>query len=324
MQYINGTQTASTSAWTGVTTKLTSTTIPTGTIIYYRLNQSSTSTNVTLELKLSSDNTKTTGAKAVYLDDRRVTTHFRLGSIIPLRYDGANWIVISPYTDNNTTYTVATQSANGLLSSTDKKKLDGITESADSVSFTQTKTSGIEIGKININGTSTTLYQQDNNTTYTAESTATNIKMNGTQSAGSLATYARGDHVHPSDTSKLNKVQDTLAEGIDLNTIVNAGWYKNNSNAQVQKMKNTPWQTAPPSSGTGTGWAFALFVLKSYGTIQFLFPYNSTSYQSDSKYKAYYRVNYNNDASNAWTQWFTLLDTEMCTYTNGQLNFNSG
>ena len=101
-EYINGTQTASTSAWTGVTTKLTSTTIPTGTIIYYRLNQSSTSTNVTLELKLSSDNTKTTGAKAVFLDDRRVTTHFRLGSIIPLRYDGTNWIVISPYTDNNT------------------------------------------------------------------------------------------------------------------------------------------------------------------------------------------------------------------------------
>uniref|UniRef100_UPI0025D0AA9F pyocin knob domain-containing protein n=1 Tax=uncultured Methanobrevibacter sp. TaxID=253161 RepID=UPI0025D0AA9F len=119
-EYINGTQTASTSAWTGVTTKLTSTTIPTGTIIYYRLNQSSTSTNATLELKLSSDNTKTTGAKAVYLDDRRVTTHFRLGSIIPLRYDGTNWIVISPYTDNNTTYS----KGNGLL-------LSGTTFSAD-------------------------------------------------------------------------------------------------------------------------------------------------------------------------------------------------
>lgn len=34
------------------------------------------------------------------------------------------------------------------------------------------------------------------------ESTATNIKMNGTQSAGSLATAARGDHVHPTDTSR--------------------------------------------------------------------------------------------------------------------------
>ena len=40
------------------------------------------------------------------------------------------------------------------------------------------------------------------NTTYTAESTATNIKMNGTQSAGTLSTYARGDHVHPVDTSR--------------------------------------------------------------------------------------------------------------------------
>lgn len=45
---------------------------------------------------------------------------------------------------------------------------------------------------------------QDTNTTYTAESTATNIKMNGTQSAGSSAKYARADHVHPSDTTKAN------------------------------------------------------------------------------------------------------------------------
>ena len=34
------------------------------------------------------------------------------------------------------------------------------------------------------------------------ETTATNIKMNGTQSAGSLNTFARGDHVHPVDTSR--------------------------------------------------------------------------------------------------------------------------
>ena len=34
------------------------------------------------------------------------------------------------------------------------------------------------------------------------EGTATNIKMNGTQSAGSLNTFARGDHVHPTDTSR--------------------------------------------------------------------------------------------------------------------------
>lgn len=32
--------------------------------------------------------------------------------------------------------------------------------------------------------------------------TASNIKMNGTQSAGSAATYAKADHVHPVDTSR--------------------------------------------------------------------------------------------------------------------------
>lgn len=36
------------------------------------------------------------------------------------------------------------------------------------------------------------------------ESTSSNIKMNGTASVGSLDTVARADHIHPSDTSKVN------------------------------------------------------------------------------------------------------------------------
>ena len=35
-----------------------------------------------------------------------------------------------------------------------------------------------------------------------ANTTATNIKMDGTQSAGSLDTFAKADHVHPTDTSR--------------------------------------------------------------------------------------------------------------------------
>ena len=34
------------------------------------------------------------------------------------------------------------------------------------------------------------------------EATASNIKINGTQSVGTLSTVARGDHVHPTDTSR--------------------------------------------------------------------------------------------------------------------------
>lgn len=36
------------------------------------------------------------------------------------------------------------------------------------------------------------------------DTTATNIKMDGTQSLGTLGTVARADHVHPSDTSKVS------------------------------------------------------------------------------------------------------------------------
>ncbi|WP_407454412.1 hypothetical protein [Methanobrevibacter sp.] len=46
------------------------------------------------------------------------------------------------------------------------------------------------------------------------EGTATNIKMNGTQAVGSRNTFARGDHVHPSDTTKSDK-----SETIDITKI---------------------------------------------------------------------------------------------------------
>lgn len=54
--------------------------------------------------------------------------------------------------------TGATTASAGLMSASDKSKLDGITASADSVSFTQTLTSGEKIGDITINGTSTPIY----------------------------------------------------------------------------------------------------------------------------------------------------------------------
>lgn len=63
-----------------------------------------------------------------------------------------------PWTDTNTTYNVATTSANGLMSSSDKSKLDGIQAGADAVSFSRSLSSGTKIGSININGTNTDIY----------------------------------------------------------------------------------------------------------------------------------------------------------------------
>lgn len=63
-----------------------------------------------------------------------------------------------PWTDTNTTYNVATTSVNGLMSSSDKSKLDRIQASADAVSFSRSLSSGTKIGTININGTNTDIY----------------------------------------------------------------------------------------------------------------------------------------------------------------------
>lgn len=58
----------------------------------------------------------------------------------------------------NTTYNLATASANGLMSSSDKSKLDGIQAGADAVSFSRSLFSGTKIGTININGANTDIY----------------------------------------------------------------------------------------------------------------------------------------------------------------------
>lgn len=63
-----------------------------------------------------------------------------------------------PWTDTNTTYNVATTSSNGLMSSSDKSKLNGIQAGADAVSFSRSLSSGTKIGTININGVNTDIY----------------------------------------------------------------------------------------------------------------------------------------------------------------------
>ena len=58
----------------------------------------------------------------------------------------------------DTTYNAATTSTAGLMSASDKSKLDNITASADSVSFSASATSGNKVGAITINGTTTNMY----------------------------------------------------------------------------------------------------------------------------------------------------------------------
>lgn len=77
----------------------------------------------------------------------------------PVAFTGSyNDLDDKPDITNNIAYSVATSSSDGLMSASDKGKLDDITLSADSVSFNSTTTSGNAIGTLTINETSTTLY----------------------------------------------------------------------------------------------------------------------------------------------------------------------
>ena len=58
----------------------------------------------------------------------------------------------------NTTPAVVTTSAAGLMSSTDKSKLDNISAGATKVTFTAAYTSGTKIGTITVNGTAIDIY----------------------------------------------------------------------------------------------------------------------------------------------------------------------
>lgn len=136
--------------------------------------------------------------------------------------------------DNNTTYSAATQSAAGLMSANDKKKLDGVATSANNYSHPTSSgnkhiPSGGSSGQIlrwSADGTAT--WGADNNTTYSAATqsadglmsaadktkldgidtgatkntaSSTTPKAAGTASVGSEAAYARGDHIHAAQTT---------------------------------------------------------------------------------------------------------------------------
>ena len=90
----------------------------------------------------------------------------------------------------NTTYSAATTSAAGLMSAADKTKLDGITASADTVSFSRSLTSGTKIGTITINGTATDLYCQTNTDTNTDTKVTTAANTSSTKSYVTTCTGA--------------------------------------------------------------------------------------------------------------------------------------
>ncbi len=126
-------------------------------------------------------------------------------------YDGSSAVTISE----------ATTSAAGLLSSSDKTKLNGIESGAQKNTVTGVKgdsETSYRTGNVNITKSNVGLGNVENVKQYSASNpnfSSTAPVMDGTASAGSATTYARSDHKHPTDTSRASTaVATTSANGL--------------------------------------------------------------------------------------------------------------
>lgn len=172
----------------------------TDTVLYAPTNTDThyTSKNVVGDTSATSNTTSALSNGAVYLnsvENGAVTSSHKIsgsGATTVTTDTSGNIVIMS--TDNNTTYSAATTSAAGLMSASDKSKLDGITASADAVSVSQSLTSGTAVGTITINGTGTTLYAPTNtDTKNTAGSTDSSSKLflvGATSQAANPQTYS--------------------------------------------------------------------------------------------------------------------------------------
>lgn len=156
--------------------------------------------------------------QVVKINENTTYTLTKSGSTITLKGSDGSTQTVS---DSNTTYNAATTSAAGLMSATDKSKLDGIATGANKYSLPTASSStlgGVKVGtNLSIsNGVLSATDTKYNTATTSAAglmsaadkskldgmtATTTTPKAAGTAAVGSETKYARGDHVHPAQTT---------------------------------------------------------------------------------------------------------------------------
>ena len=98
-------------------------TLVTGAVIRVKFTVTNTAANPTL-------NVNSKGAKAIYYRGAAISAGYLAANrTYEFVYNGTQFELVGDI-DTNTTYGVATQTANGLFSAADKKKLDGIATNA--------------------------------------------------------------------------------------------------------------------------------------------------------------------------------------------------
>lgn len=135
----------------------------------------------------------------------------------------------------DTIYSKATIEKDGLMSSTDKTKLDGISDSADSVSFTRSLTSGTKVGTININGTNTDLYAPTNTDTHYSSK---NVVGSATSTTNTTTALTNGNvYINSVENSKVtssNKISGSGATTVTTDASGNIIVKSSNTDEKVK------------------------------------------------------------------------------------------
>ena len=124
----------------------------------------------------------------------------------------------------------------------------------------------------------------------TANATASNIKMDGVQNAGSLDSYAKADHIHP--------INQQIPNEADLNTYIDPGFYWYPSSSNAKNISNYPEGDANNSYKNPNANAFTLLIEKisNNSVKQTLTIYNSTNVNP----RTFIRIK---KADGTWNNW---------------------
>lgn len=124
----------------------------------------------------------------------------------------------SVFAASDHTHSVATTSAPGFMSKDDKSKLDGITASADSVSFSASAASGNKVGTITINGTATDMYSPTQTTVSGNAGSATKLATARTIDGMSFNGTANIAHYGTCSTAAATAAKVVSLTGFTLDT----------------------------------------------------------------------------------------------------------
>lgn len=131
-------------------------------------------------------------------------------------------------------------------------EVGGVTyDTVGEASVTQVQTSGTKIATVSIDGTSTDLYAPAGGSS--VEPSSTTPAMDGTAAVGTATTYARADHVHPSDTSRLRGiVLNTSSEPYDVPVANSLATISIGDGLKVSDSGNTATLSAKTGTTSGT------------------------------------------------------------------------